>query len=200
MSARAQTNRFDSEAGPSLAPYTDELLALANEAIDYGLAHGESPAVDLSRYSPALREQRAAFVTLLDHDGGLRGCIGSIEAQQPLAIDVTANAFAAAFQDPRFPPLTRAERAGIHCKLSVLTPLERMSFADELDLIHQLEPGRDGVLIEAGQRRGTLLPQVWTDLPEPRDFWQTLKRKAGLAPDKWPTDLKAYRYRAESIG
>lgn len=200
MSARAETSGFDSEARPSLAPYSDELLTLASEAIDHGLAHGEPPAVDPSQHAPALREQRAAFVTLLDRDGGLRGCIGSIEAQRPLATDVSANAFAAAFRDPRFPPLTRAEWPAIQCKLSVLTPFERMSFADELDLIDQLEPGHDGVLIEAGQRRGTLLPQVWADLPNPQDFWRTLKRKAGLGVDEWPRDLRAYRYRAESIG
>ncbi len=200
MSARAETGGFASEAGRPLAPYTDELLALADEAIDYGLAHGEPPTVDPSQHPPALREQRAAFVTLLDREGGLRGCIGSIEAQRPLAVDVSANAFAAAFRDPRFPPVTRAERPGIQCKLSILTPLEPMAFTDEADLIGQLEPGHDGVLIEAGQRRGTLLPQVWADLPDPQDFWRTLKRKAGLGADEWPRELRAYRYRAEGIG
>ncbi|PSQ93412.1 MAG: AmmeMemoRadiSam system protein A, partial [Proteobacteria bacterium SW_6_67_9] len=164
------------------------------------LAHGTPPEVDLRRLDPALQAERATFVTLLDGQGGLRGCIGSIEANRPIALDVSAHAFAAAFQDPRFPPLTRAEHGDIQCKLSVLTPLEAIDFTDEADLIRQLEPGADGVLIEAGERRGTLLPQVWSDLPEPKAFWQTLKRKADLGDNEWPRDLRAYRYRAESLG
>ncbi len=200
MSDPTAATETDDTAPSGWAAFADDLLGLAHAAIDHGLAHGEPPRVDLARLDPALHAERATFVTLLDGQGGLRGCIGSIEAHRPIALDVSANAFAAAFQDPRFPPLTAAERPDLQCKLSVLTPLEPIAFSDEADLINQLVPGEDGVLIEAGERRGTLLPQVWSDLPDPQAFWRTLKRKAGLGVEEWPANLRAYRYRAESIG
>ncbi|MDZ7749115.1 MAG: AmmeMemoRadiSam system protein A [Halofilum sp. (in: g-proteobacteria)] len=183
-----------------LQAHADDLVAIAHAAIDHGLVHGAPPVLEVADHPPALRETRAAFVTLLDADGGLRGCIGSIEAQRPLAEDVSANAFAAAFRDPRFAPLTPVERPGLACRLSVLTPPEPLAFADERDLLARLEPGVDGVLIEAGEHRGTFLPAVWEQIPDAVTFWQTLKRKAGLAPDAFPADLVVYRYRAESIG
>lgn len=190
----------DPGEGSPLHAHADDLLGVARAAIDHGLVHGERPAVDVDAYPHALREPRAAFVTLLDAEGGLRGCVGSVEAHRPLVADVSDNAFAAAFRDPRFDPLSPAERPGLACKLSVLTPAEPVAFRDEADLLTRLEPGVDGVLIEAGERRGTLLPAVWEQIPDPVEFWYTLKRKAGLEPDAFPDDLVVYRYRAESIG
>ena len=178
----------------------DTLVAVATSAIDHGLAHGAPPVVDPDDYPPPLQAERAAFVTLLDADGGLRGCIGSIEASRPLVRDVSDNAFSAAFRDPRFAPLTLPERPGLTCKLSVLTVPEPMPFTDETDLVRRLEPGVDGLLIDAGSFRGTFLPAVWEQLPEPREFWRTLKLKAGMPVDAFPDDLVVYRYRAESVG
>ena len=183
-----------------LSAHADALVELAGRSIDHGLVHGTPAPVDLAGIAPALRAERAAFVTLFDAAGELRGCIGSIEAHRPLAEDVSENAFAAAFRDPRFPPLTPAERPGLVCKLSVLTPPEPMAFTDEADLVRRIQPGVDGLLIECDAGRGTLLPAVWEHLPAPADFWMTLKRKAGLAPDAFPGDLAVYRYRAESLG
>lgn len=180
--------------------HAERLLALAEAAIDHGLAEGRPPAVDPARYPPPLRAQRAAFVTLLDGDERLRGCIGSIEARRTLVEDVNANAFAAAFEDPRFAPLTPAERGGLQCKLSILTRPEPIHFEDEADLVGQLEPGTDGVLLVAGEQRGTLLPAVWEQIPEPLEFWRMVKRKAGLDPASFPLDLDVYRYRAETLG
>lgn len=196
MSARADERRET----PPLQAYADELVAVATTAIDHGLVRGAPPEVDVAAHSPPLRAERAAFVTLLDADGALRGCVGSIEAERPLVADVSANAFAAAFQDPRFPPLVPAERPGLACKLSVLTPAEPIEFGDEAELLGRLEPGVDGVLVEAGACRATFLPAVWEQIPEPAAFWRTLKQKAGLDPDGLPADLAVYRYRAESIG
>lgn len=187
------------EASP-LQAYADELLAIATAAIDHGLAHGAPPGVDVAAHPPALQAERATFVTLLDAGGALRGCVGSIEAERPLVADVSANAFAAAFHDPRFAPLAAAERPGLACRLSVLTPAEPIEFGDEAELLARLEPGVDGVLLEAGARRGTFLPAVWEQIPDPAEFWRTLKSKAGLDPDAFPDDLVVYRYRAESIG
>ena len=176
-----------------------DLIGLAERAIDHGLACGTRPAVEVERWPQPLRAERASFVTLRSADGSLRGCIGTIEPRRPLVADINANAFAAAFEDPRFPPLRANERPGLSCELSILTPPELMTFTDEADLVQRLQPGVDGVLIEAGERRGTLLPAVWDQLPDPVEFWRTLKAKAGIAPDMLPEDLAVYRYRAEHI-
>jgi len=186
-------------SGPTVGQHGRELIALAEQAIDHGLAHGRPPAVDLDRWPETLRAERATFVTLLSADGNLRGCIGTIDPHRPLVADINANAFAAAFEDPRFPPLGATERDGLCCELSILTVPEPMAFTDEADLVQRLCPGVDGVLIKAGDRRGTLLPSVWEQLPDPVEFWRTLKAKAGIAQDMLPDDLAVYRYRAEHI-
>lgn len=183
----------------AVSAHGHELIAVAEGAIDHGLVHGAPPTVNVGRFPQALREERASFVTLLTADGHLRGCIGSIEAHRALVADINANAFAAAFEDPRFPPLRADERSDLSCELSILTQPEPMEFTDEADIIQRLEPGVDGVLIEAGRRRGTLLPAVWEQLPEPVEFWRTLKQKAGVAQGVLPEDLSVYRYRAEHI-
>lgn len=186
-------------APPTLHNHGPDLIAVAERAIDHGLTHGTPPAMDIDRWPERLREERASFVTLLAADGLLRGCIGTLEPCRPLVADISANAFAAAFEDPRFPPLRKAERTGLSCELSILTLPEPMEFTDEADLVERLVPGVDGVLIEAGARRGTLLPAVWEQLPDPVEFWQTVKQKAGIAQGMLPEDLTVYRYRAEHI-
>lgn len=152
-------------------------------------AHGQQvqPAV-------ATSEPGAAFVTLT-LDGRLRGCIGSLTAYRPLLDDVRSNARAAAFRDPRFSPLTREEFARVDVEVSVLTPAEPMSFSSEEHLLAQLIPHVDGLVLEASGRRGTFLPQVWDQLPDPRDFVAHLKRKAGLPETYWGPDVRVSRYR-----
>lgn len=140
-----------------------------------------------------LKERGATFVTLT-REGRLRGCIGSLEAYRPLADDVRANARAAAFQDPRFPPLSAQELDGTRMEVSLLSPLHPLTFSNEEDAIAQLRPGVDGVVLECSLHRGTFLPQVWEQLPDPRQFMAHLKMKAGLPPDFWSSDLKLYRY------
>ncbi len=104
-------------------------------------------------YAAELRAQRAAFVTLLEF-GQLRGCIGHLEALQPLVKDVAENAFAAAFRDPRFPPVTARELEGLHIGISVSTPATPLSFGSEQELVALIEPGRDGLILEEGHARG----------------------------------------------
>jgi AmmeMemoRadiSam system protein A len=174
------------------------LLALARRSIAHGLEHSRALPVDLSDYAEPLCAPGAAFVTL--HLGGLlRGCIGHLEPIQPLVRDVAENAFAAAFRDPRFPPLRADELAELHISISVLTPAEPLPCACEAELLASLVPGRDGVILEAGSARSTFLPAVWHDIPEPREFLRHLKRKAGLPREAWPADLKAWRYHTESF-
>ncbi|BCX88980.1 conserved hypothetical protein [Methylomarinovum tepidoasis] len=174
------------------------LLELAREAIRYGARHGRPPAVNLEALPAALQVPRATFVTL-EEDGRLRGCIGSLEARRPLAEDVVHNAFAAAFGDPRFPPVHEDEVDRLDIHISVLGPLEEMRFTSEADLLRQIRPGIDGLVLEDGPYRGTFLPAVWEQLPDKRDFLRHLKLKAGLPPDYWSDTLKVYRYTTEVI-
>ncbi len=175
------------------------LLELARESIAYGLRHGREPSVDPQDYPPELRVPRATFVTL--HRGGqLRGCIGTLEAHRPLVSDVVANAYAAAFSDPRFPPLSEPELDDLDISISVLTPPEEIHFHSEEELLEQLRPGIDGVILQEDGRRGTFLPSVWEQLPDRRQFLEHLKLKAGLPPGYWSDSLRAYRYTAQEIG
>ena len=138
----------------------------------------------------------AVFVTLTQ-GGQLRGCIGSLEAWRPLKQDLEANARAAAFSDPRFPPLSADELPRTRVEVSILTKPEPMSFTDEADATSRLRPGVDGVILEWGRHRGTFLPQVWEQLPEPVVFMRHLKQKAGLPADFWADDLRLSRYTVE---
>ncbi len=175
------------------------LLELARDSIDHGLAHGTPLEPDLEELPAELGEPRAAFLTL-HLDGRLRGCIGSLEARRPLAEDVAGNAFAAAFRDPRFPPVSAAEAPRLELEISVLSPPEAMHFKSEADLLAQLQPGVDGLILSDLGRRGTFLPSVWSQLPEPRDFLVHLKHKAGLPADHWSASLTVERYTTESFG
>ena len=135
----------------------------------------------------------ATFVTLT-HLGELRGCIGTLIAERPLREDVASNARAAAFRDPRFAPVTQREFNELNVGVSLLSPLEPVAFESESHLLSLLRPGVDGVLLEHGWQRGTFLPQVWEQLPEPKQFLTHLKHKAGLPADFWARDIKISRY------
>ncbi|QIK37485.1 AmmeMemoRadiSam system protein A [Caldichromatium japonicum] len=175
------------------------LLEVAADSIAHGLRHGRPLAVDPNAYPEPLRDLRATFVTL-EHCGQLRGCIGVLEASRPLVEDVAQNAFAAAFEDPRFHPLGADEYPEIEIKVSILTPPEPLVFGSEEELIAQLRPGIDGLILSDRGHRGTFLPAVWEQLPEPYAFVEHLKRKAGLPFGYWSDSLKVSRYETESFG
>jgi AmmeMemoRadiSam system protein A len=176
----------------------DFLLQLAARAIRHGVETGKPLAVSLDGLSPALCAIRASFVTL-NKFGQLRGCIGSLQANRPLALDIAANAYAAAFRDPRFPAVEENELADLDIHLSLLTVPQPMTFASEEDLLSKISPGVDGLILEDGRHRGTFLPSVWEQLPEVREFWRHLKHKAGLPLDYWSDTLTVQRYRTEVI-
>lgn len=180
---------------PELVPL---LLDLARDSIRFGLRHGKPIPVELDHLLWELTVKRATFVTLEKNDQ-LRGCIGSLAALRPLALDIAANAYGAAFRDPRFPPVTHDEVAELEIHLSLLTEPEPIVFESEADLLEQLRPGEDGVILEDGVLRGTFLPSVWEVLPEPVDFLRQLKRKAGLPAQHWSNTLQFFRYRVELI-
>jgi AmmeMemoRadiSam system protein A len=175
------------------------LLQLARDSIQHGLERGRPWSVDLTRCPPALQEPGACFVTL-ERDNQLRGCIGHLQAIQALARDVADNAFAAAFQDPRFAPLGADELPRLELHISVLGKPQPLVFGSETELIAQLRPGEDGLILQDGPHRGTFLPSVWEQLPEPGQFWRQLKRKAGLPPDYWSNSLQVQRYATLSFG
>ncbi len=175
------------------------LLDTARRSILHGLKQGGPLSVDLSCCPESLRLPRATFVTLREK-GHLRGCIGTLEAIRPLIEDVARNAWAAAFSDPRFAPLDASELDLLQIEISILGLPEPVEFTSQEDLIRQLRPGVDGVILEEGDLRSTFLPGVWDSLPEPRQFLQHLKQKAGLPADYWSDTLKIYRYTTESFG
>ncbi len=165
------------------------LLQLARAAIGEKLGRPATDAVSLVR----LREPGATFVTLTQQ-GQLRGCIGSLEAHRTLLHDVRENALAAAFRDPRFTPLAMEEFEVTSVEVSLLTPAQPLAFRDEADFMAQLRPGVDGIVFQYGRHRSTFLPQVWESLPEPEQFMQQLKRKAGLPPNFWHEEVSIARY------
>lgn len=173
---------------PALGP---ALLATARAEIALAL---DLPAPPVPLH-PRLLEPGASFVTLHDAHGNLRGCVGGLEARQPLGDDVRRHALAAAFGDHRFTPLTAAEWPGLQIEVSVLGPLQPLpAAADPAQAARLLRPGSDGVVLAWQGRRGTLLPQVWAELPDPRAFLQALLRKAGLAASFWSPDIQLSRY------
>jgi len=148
---------------------------------------GDHHAIQAELEAPIFASQCGVFVTLKIKDA-LRGCIGSLTSSEPLAANVRHNALNAAFQDPRFPPLTPEELAQIIIEVSVLTPPTNLSYSDADDLLSRLRPGIDGVIIRKGGASATFLPQVWKQLPRCQDFLSHLCLKAGLAAQAWRED------------
>lgn len=184
-------------------PFPEEqreiLLDTAWQSIRHGLPHGTALKVRPEQFAPPLCDPGASFVTL--HSGGqLRGCIGSLEAFRPLVSDVAENACAAAFRDPRFVAVTQGELADLTLHISVLSAPQALTFASEQDLLQQIRPGIDGLILEENSRRGTFLPTVWESLPDPRQFLQNLKLKAGLPPHYWSDTIRVWRYTTECFG
>jgi AmmeMemoRadiSam system protein A len=147
---------------------------------------------------PWLAEDGASFVTLR-LAGELRGCIGTIEPVRPLGEDVQRNAYAAAYRDPRFPPVSELERHALDVEVSVLSPMERVAVETERDAIHALRPGIDGVLLEFDGRRATFLPQVWESIVDPLQFLSELRLKANLPARFWHPKVHLSRYTVEKF-
>ncbi|MDH5378944.1 MAG: AmmeMemoRadiSam system protein A [Gammaproteobacteria bacterium] len=176
------------------------LLTIAVRSIQYTLEHREIWSPDISSFSdPGLLEEGASFVTLKKR-GELRGCIGSLEAYQALVLDVAKNAHSAAFRDPRFQALSPSELEGLEISISVLTEPEAMEFSSEEEVLKQIRPGVDGLILEDDSHRGTFLPAVWESLPRKEDFWHQLKLKAGLPAHYWSAHLRVFRYETISFG
>jgi AmmeMemoRadiSam system protein A len=174
-----------------------QLLDLARQTItaQLGIAQPQPAAIDMK--APFLAMRRGTFVTL-KKAGDLRGCIGSLTADQSLGDNVRTNAINAAFHDPRFPPVTAEEWPQIEIEVSILSPPRKLDYASGAELPNRLTPHEDGVVIRKGYASATFLPQVWQQLPRPQDFLAHLCLKAGLAADEWRQgDLEVERYQVQ---
>lgn len=175
------------------------LLETASVSLRHGVEHGGALVVDVADYDEPLQRLQASFVTLRENGGSLRGCMGSSRALRPLIQDVALNAYAAGFLDSRFGPVEEEELGGLDIHISVLSDLDEMVFDSEEELLSQVRRGVDGLLLQEGERRGTLLPSVWQMISDPRVFLHELKMKAGLAPDYWSKGVRMFRYTTESF-
>jgi AmmeMemoRadiSam system protein A len=132
--------------------------------------------------------------------GALRGCIGGLYPTVPLVEDVQLHAYAAAREDPRFPPVAPEELPLIRIEISVLSAPEALKFAGPEDLLRRLRPEIDGVIVQAGWKRATFLPQVWEKIPSPQMFLDLLCEKAGLPSHAWSTSrIEVFTYQVEKF-
>lgn len=191
------TDRRGNEQG-LLDRHGATLLQTAAASIEHGLRCGCEMPVNAGSYPEELQALGASFVTLTSH-GRLRGCIGSVEAYRPLVEDVARNGFAAAFHDNRFDRLGAGECSGLQLTVSVLDEPQQLRFDTEAELLAQLRVGRDGLVIRCNDCRGVFLPQVWDSVGDPGDFLRQLKTKAGLTPDYWSDDFRAWRFGVNTV-
>lgn len=170
------------------APLTETekrtLLKLARQSIQAAVKGERLPILDPASLTPTLLSEGASFVTLTKQ-GSLRGCIGALEAYQPLVEDVREHAVAAALEDYRFPNVRESELEQLEIEISRLTVPVKLDYTDSNDLLAKLHPGMDGVILRDGRQRATFLPQVWEKIPDPGEFLANLCYKMGAAPDTW---------------
>lgn len=168
------------------------LLQIARVAISRALHVPCAPAA-VDKNMSWLFQPGASFVTLTQW-GELRGCVGSLQACDPLIEDVSNNAVSAALHDPRFMPLVADELDTVSVEVSLLSELQPLGFSSEADAVAQLRPTIDGIVFEYGPYRSTFLPQVWESLPQPQQFLAKLKSKARLSEDFWAEGIQLFRY------
>jgi MEMO1 family protein len=182
------------ERRPGLSPAdASVLLDLAEQVIRAGLDSRLPREADPAITPAALLEPGGVFVTL-EVAGVLNGCIGTIEAVEPLALAVPRLAGAAAFSDPRLPRLAPDDWNDLRIKISLLSPLEPIGAERRDDVERRLRVGLNGLVLAAGRRQATFLPVMWRSLAEPGDFVHHLLRKAGIPTDGWPAGMEAWTY------
>jgi uncharacterized protein len=166
------------------------LLAIARDAIRARLANEPAARMDVAG---AIARLAAAFVTLRNGEQ-LRGCIGHLELDRPLAAVVARAAVAAAFEDPRFQPVTTTELNFLSIEISVLGPMSRVTDCSTIEV------GRHGLVVSLGRLRGLLLPQVPTEWGwDLQTFLAQTCLKAGLRPDAWKTGAELLCFEADAF-
>lgn len=175
------------------------LLRLARQSIQLAVSRRPLPRLHLEEYSSALQADGAAFVTLTIA-GDLRGCIGALQAYQPLVQDVCEHAAAAALEDYRFLPVTPDEVPLLKIEISRLTPPQPLDYTQPEELLTRLRPGVDGVILRDGIRRATFLPQVWENIPNAEEFLSHLCLKMGAPAWLWRQKvLQVFTYQVEEF-
>ena len=139
-------------------------------------------ALKNERLPEVIQEKGAVFVTLTQ-DGLLRGCVGSLEAYQPLLDDVLDNSFNAAFKDSRFANIAKGEMKSVKIEISLLSNRQEIDYYTFADLKKKIKPKVHGVYLTYAGHSATFLPQVWDELVSHETFFVHLAQKAGLAPD-----------------
>jgi len=175
------------------------LLRIAKTAI----LHSLDPRYQIDKETliqkyPYLAQEGATFVTL-NYDKALRGCIGSIIAHKPLIDDIIGNALSAAFHDPRFSPLHVNELSHLDLEVSVLSTPKILEYNNFDDLLTKIRPHIDGLILNDGVYRGTFLPQVWEQLPQPVQFLEHLSYKAGANPSIYKEHPAIYTYTVDAM-
>lgn len=175
--------------------FTQTVLDICKRSIESKFTQ-EKPIVNY--YPQVFDENGACFVTI-EKNGNLRGCIGSIIAHRTLISDLITNAQNAAFSDPRFKPLQKEELEDIDIFVSLLSRPEKIKFSDERDLLSQIKPFEDGLIVKDGYYQAVYLPSVWEQLPDKKEFLTSLKLKAGLAANHFSKTFEAFRFHSEYI-
>jgi hypothetical protein len=175
------------------------LLKLARESIELVVQEKTLPKLNLDSFTPVLKQKGASFVTLTIQKK-LRGCIGALEAYQPLVEDVREHAVAAALEDPRFLPVDKSELNRIRIEVSILSVPQALSYDSSEDLIKKIRPHVDGVTIKYGERKATFLPQVWEKIPDLSEFMNQLCYKMIGQANLWrETKLQVFTYQVEEF-
>jgi len=186
-------SKGDRQVGVDLGLTADErkqLREIARTVIEHRIDNRRPPSFEAA--TERLKEKRGAFVTV--HKGSqLRGCIGNIRGREPLYQTVARMAEEAAFNDPRFPPLSKEELDDIDIEISALTPLKKIERPEEITV------GKHGIYVEKGFFSGLLLPQVAIEHGWDREtFLEQTCFKAGLHKDAWKEkDTKIYAFSAD---
>lgn len=189
MNEQNTENQIDRQKG-------ELLLEAARKSIAgrLGISYETSHDFGARSEDPVFQEKRGTFVTL-KINGQLRGCIGNLMPEKPLIDGVKDNAVNAAFNDPRFAPLTEKEFDRIQIEVSVLTEPRPLEYKNSQDLLDSIRPNVDGLIIRKGPHSATFLPQVWEQLPDKTSFLGQLCMKAGMPPDEWERgDLQVFTY------
>jgi uncharacterized protein len=187
-----------SSTDPLTAADRAAMLDVAQAAIGRALVTGIRRLPDVDDLPPRLRQPGATFVTLR-RDGMLLGCIGALEPYQSVGLDVAEHALAAAFDDPRVPPIEAEDFVAMTIEVSVLGALHELAVHDHQELAESLRVGKDGLLVVAPGHRATFLPSVWESVTDIDEFLAMLWRKAGLWPREWPTGIRVFLYEVDEF-
>ena len=178
--------------------YGQELLKIAELSLNEAVTEHRLYSPSRDDYNDNLFNKGSSFVTY-EKNGELRGCIGTVVPSIAIAHDIAKNAYTAALEDSRFNPISEEELQDITVSISLLTDFERIRYIDEDDLLSQVTPGIDGLILRDGNRQGIFLPTVWEKIPDKKEFLSELKIKSGLAPSYRSQKMKIYKFRTVEV-